>query len=94
MESILPLILSAIGGLVIGPLVSRLGGGGGTGGLLGGIVGGIGAHFGLDAASIQVLGDPAASATSLMNIVNSLLEGGVGGGIVGILAGLLMKPKG
>ena len=44
MESILPLILSAIGGLVIGPLVSRLGGGGGTGGLLGGIVGGIRQH--------------------------------------------------
>jgi len=29
-----------------------------------------------------------------MNIINTLLEGGVGGGIVGILAGLVMKPKG
>ena len=93
MESILPLILSAVGGLVIGPLISRLTGGGGTGGLLGGIVGGIAAHFGLDAASIQVLGDAAAGATSPMNILNSLLEGGVGGGLVGVLAGLLMKPK-
>lgn len=94
MESILPLILSAIGGLVIGPLVARLGGGGGTGGLIGGIVGGIGAHFGLDAAGIQVLGDAAADPASLMNIINSLLEGGAGGGIVGVLAGLVMKPKG
>ncbi len=94
MEDIIPLVLSAIGGLVIGPLVSRLTGGGGTGGLLGGIVGGIGAHFGLDAAGIQVLGDAAASSTSPMNIINTLLEGGVGGGIVGVLAGLVMKPKG
>ena len=47
MENIIPLILSAIGGLVIGPLVSRLTGGGGTGGLIGGIIGGIGAHYGL-----------------------------------------------
>ncbi|MBO6583241.1 MAG: hypothetical protein JJ954_09830 [Hyphomonas sp.] len=93
MEDIIPLILSAIGGLVIGPLVSRLTGGG-TGGLIGGIIGGIGAHYGLDAANIQVLGDAAASSTSPMNIINTLLEGGVGGGIVGILAGLVMKPKG
>ena len=82
MEDIVPLILSAIGGLVVGPLVSRLTGGGGTG-----------AHYGLDAANIQVLGDATASATSPMNIINTLLEGGVGGGIVGVLAGLLMKPK-
>ena len=93
MEDIVPLILSAIGGLVVGPLVSRLTGGGGTGGLIGGIVGGIGAHYGLDAANIQVLGDVTASATSPMNIINTLLEGGVGGGIVGVLAGLLTKPK-
>lgn len=93
MESILPVILSAIGGLIIGPVLSRLTGGGGTGGLLGGVVGGIAAHYGLDAANIQVLGDAAASATAPMNIVNTLLEGGVGGGIVGILGGVLMKSK-
>ena len=93
MESILPVILSAIGGLIIGPVLSRLTGGGGTGGLLGGVVGGIAAQYGLDAANIQVLGDAAASATAPMNIVNTLLEGGVGGGIVGILGGVLMKSK-
>ena len=74
MEDIVPLILSAIGGLVVGPLVSRLTGGGGTGGLIGGIVGGIGAHYGLDAANIQVLGDATASATSPMNIILSLIH--------------------
>ena len=94
MENILPLILSAVGGVVIGPILTKLTGGGATGGLLGGIIGGLAAHYGLDAANIQVLGDAAASATAPMNIVNSLLEGGVGGGVLGVIAGMVMKPKG
>ena len=94
MEQYLPLILSAVGGTVLGPIVSKLTGGSGTGGIIGGILGGIGAHYGLDAANVQVLGDAAAGATSPMNIINSLLEGGVGGGVVGVVAGLLMKSKG
>ena len=28
-----------------------------------------------------------------MNIVNNLLEGGVGGGVLGVIAGMLMKAK-
>ncbi|MEQ9435150.1 hypothetical protein [Hyphomonas sp.] len=94
MEQYLPLILSAIGGTVLGPVISKLTGGSGTGGIIGGILGGIAAHYGLDAANVQVLGDAAAGATSPMNIINSLLEGGVGGGVVGLIAGMLMKSKG
>ncbi len=94
MENLLPLILSAVGGVVLGPILTKVTGGGTTGGLLGGIIGGLAAHFGLDAAGIQVLGDAAASSTAPMNIINSLLEGGVGGGVLGIVAGMLMKSKG
>ena len=94
MEQYLPLILSAVGGTVLGPIISKLVGGSGTGGIVGGIIGGIGAHFGLDAAGVQVLGDVAAGATSPMNIINSLLEGGVGGGVLGVIAGMVMKSKG
>lgn len=94
MENLLPLILSAVGGVILGPVLTKLAGGGATGGLVGGIIGGLAAHFGLDAANIQVLGDASASATAPMNIVNSLLEGGVGGGVLGIVAGMLTKPKG
>ena len=71
MDSLLPPILSAVGG----------------------IVGGLAAHYGLGAAGINVLGDPAAGATNVMNIVNNLLEGGVGGGVLGVIAGMLMKAK-
>ena len=93
MEQYLPLILSAVGGKVLGPIISKLTGGSGTGGILGGIIGGIAAHYGLDAANVQVLGDAAAGATAPMNIVNSLLEGGVGGGLLGLIAGMLVKQK-
>ena len=74
-------------------VITRLTGGNATGGLLGGIIGGLAAHYGLDAANVNVLGDPAAGATDIMNIVNNFLEGGVGGGILGTLAGMLMKNK-
>ncbi len=40
MEQYIPLIVSALGGVILGPLVARLTGGCGTGGMLGGIVGG------------------------------------------------------
>ncbi len=93
MESFLPIILSAVGGTVLGPIITRVMGGNTTGGLVGGLIGGLAAHYGLDAAGITVLGDPAASATSLMNIVNNLLEGGVGGGVLGLVAGAMMKKK-
>ena len=93
MDSLLPPILSAVGGIVLGPIPTKMTGGGTTGGLLGGIVGGLAAHYGLGAAGINVLGDPAAGATNVMNIVNNLLEGGVGGGVLGVIAGMLMKAK-
>ena len=86
MEQYLPLILSAVGGTVLGPVVSKALGGGGTQGLIGGILGGVGAHFGADAAGIGgLLGDSA-----LMGHIQSLLEGGVGGGLLGLIAGKVL----
>lgn len=88
MEQYLPLILSAIGGGVLGPIVAKVLGGSGTGGLLGGVIGGIGAHFGADAAGVgNLLGGGA------MVHIQNLLEGGVGGGILGVIAGMVMKSK-
>ena len=54
MEQYLPLILSAIGGTVLGPVISKLTGGSGTGGIIGGILGGIAAHYGLDAGLSRI----------------------------------------
>ncbi len=83
----IPLIVSALGGTVLGPIITRLAGGNMTGGLLGGILGGVAAHFGADAAGLQpLLGD-----TALMLHIQNFLEGGVGGGILAMLAGRVMK---
>ena len=90
MEQFIPLIVSALGGTVLGPVVARLAGGNMTGGLLGGILGGVAAHFGADAAGLgPLLGDSA-----LMGHVQSSLEGGIGGGVLAAIAGLVMKNKG
>lgn len=89
MEQFIPLIVSALGGTVLGPIVSRLVGGSGTGGVLGGILGGVAAHYGADAAGLgPILGD-----TALMGHIQSFLEGGVGGGVLAAIAGLVMKKK-
>ncbi|MFN4225063.1 MAG: hypothetical protein ACK4HR_02010 [Hyphomonas sp.] len=89
MEQYIPLLISALGGTVLGPIVSRLVGGSGTGGVLGGIIGGIAAHYGANAAGLgPLLGDSA-----LMGHIQSFLEGGIGGGILAALAGFVMKKK-
>jgi hypothetical protein len=93
MEQFLPLILSAVGGTVLGPLISKFTGGNMSGGLLGGVLGGVAAHFGLEAANVQALGNAALGATDPVNMLNSVLEGGVGGGVLGTIAGMVMKKK-
>ncbi|WP_213272321.1 hypothetical protein [Hyphomonas sp.] len=89
MEAYIPLIVSALGGTILGPVLSKLLGGSAMMGVFGGILGGVGAHYGADAASTgQLLGS-----SPVMVHLQDLLEGGIGGGIVGMLGGaLLRKP--
>lgn len=91
MEQYIPLILNAVGGLVIGPIVSKaLGGKGGTGAIAG-IVGGLAGGYGMSAADIgfqSLLGNEA-----IMGHLSSFLNGGVGGGIIGGILGLVTKGR-
>ncbi|MCR9196291.1 MAG: hypothetical protein NXH88_16245 [Hyphomonas sp.] len=91
MEQYIPLILNAVGGLVIGPIVSKvLGGKGGTGAIAG-IVGGLAGGYGMNAADIgfqSLLGNEA-----IMGHLSSFLNGGVGGGIIGGILGLVTKGR-
>lgn len=89
MEQYIPLIVSALGGTVLGPIVSKLLGGSGTMGVVGGILGGIGAHYGADAAGVGLL----FGSSPIMIHLQNFLEGGVGGGILGLLAGVLLKKR-
>lgn len=89
MEAYIPLIVSVLGGMILGPILSKLLGGSGTMGVAGGILGGIGAHYGADAASVgQVLGS-----APIMVHIQDFLEGGIGGGILGLLAGAVLKKR-
>ena len=91
MEPYIPLILNAVGGLVIGPIVSKaLGGKGGTGAIAG-IIGGLAGGYGMNAADIgfqSLLGNEA-----LMGHLSSFLNGGVGGGVIGGILGLVTKGR-
>ncbi len=93
MQDLLPLLLNGVGGAVLGPILMKLAGGkGGLGtimGLIGGVVGGVGVGqatgiAGFDLASLMGGGD-------MMRMVANLIEGGVGGGILGVLAGKIAK---
>ena len=89
MESILPLILNAGGGAVIGPILSKMLGGSGSKGLLGGIVGGLAGGYGLGEFAgggfAQLL-----NGSDIMAYLASFLNGGVGGGILGGILGKVM----
>jgi hypothetical protein len=89
-NTILPLLLSGGGGAILGPIVAKLLGGKGfglIGNLIAGIVGGIGASKGADLAGIgNLLGSE-----GVMGHLNTVLEGGVGGGVLGGLLGLIKK---
>ncbi|KCZ83924.1 hypothetical protein HHI_17508 [Hyphomonas hirschiana VP5] len=89
MEAYIPLIVSALGGTILGPVLSKLMGGSGAMGIIGGILGGIGAHYGADAAGAgQMLGS-----TPMMIHIQNFLEGGIGGGILGLIAGAVSKQR-
>ncbi len=90
MDQFIPLVLSALGGTMIGAMLARLFGGGGTGGVLGGLLGGVAAHYG---AAQLALGDALLGSTPWMVHLQNFLEGGIGGGLLGLAFGLVVKPK-
>lgn len=88
MEAILPYLMNGVGGAVIGPVISKLLGGKGATGLLAGIVGGLAGGAGMDQLGAQIL-----SGDGMMAHLNNLLQGGIGGGVIGGILGLVTKGK-
>lgn len=84
------LLLNGVGGAVIGPLVSQY-----LGGkhqtlimrVVAGVLGGVGAGAGADAAGLGAL----LGSDQTMQMIQSVLEGGVGGGVLASLSGFLKK---
>lgn len=88
MEQFLPYILSAVGGTVLGPILSKVLGGKGAMGIVGGLLGGLAGGYGMDAAGVQMLGG-----SGMMDAINNLLQGGIGGGVLGGILGLITKSR-
>ena len=93
LQQFLPYILNGVGGAVLAPILAGLLGGkglGGIGNIVAGIVGGVGVGAGAQAAGLgNLLGG---DTNTMMAYVQDLLEGGIGGGILGVIFGF-MKPK-
>jgi hypothetical protein len=86
------LLLNGAGGAIIGPLIAQFLGGKHQSLLtriLAGIVGGLGAGAGAQQAGLSLpdlLNNPETT-----RMIQSVLEGGVGGGVLASLAGMLRK---
>lgn len=87
---LMQLLLSGAGGAIIGPLVSQFLGGKNQSMLMrviAGVIGGAGAGAGADAAGLgAILGDD-----QTMRMIQSVLEGGLGGGVLATLAGAMKR---
>lgn len=94
LEQFLPYVLQGVGGALLGPLLSAITGGKGFGTIgnaILGILGGIGVGQGLDAIGMEhVIGDMLGGG-GLMRNLGEVIKGGVGGGLLGILAGMIRR---
>ena len=77
------ILLACAAGIAAGLGVARATGGNRTGGLLGGEIGALAAHFAMNPAG----------ADYLPGILADLAEGAIGGAVLGLAAGLLMRKK-
>lgn len=86
------LLLNGAGGAILGPLVSQFLGGKHQSlimRVIAGIVGGVGVGAGADAAGMgAILGSD-----QMMQMVQSILEGGLGGGALATLSGMIKKKS-
>ena len=90
LQQVLPYILNGAGGAVLAPIISSLLGGKGFGNIaniIAGIVGGVGVGAGAQAAGLgNLLGG---QENAIMGYIQNLLEGGVGGGVLGAIMSLV-----
>lgn len=98
LDSILPYLVQALGGAIGGNILGALtrGGGGVVGRTVIGAIGGVGLAYA--AGSFPALGNVAAMWGGLIEGENgvhlsNLITGGVGGGVLGLIGGLLIRSR-
>jgi len=91
---LMQLLLSGAGGAVIGPIISQFLGGKDSSMMMRvitGIVGGVGAGAGADASGVSEMLNGVLGNSEIMGMAKSVLEGGVGGGVLSTIAGMIKK---
>ena len=98
MATILPYVVQAVGGAVGGNILGALtrGGGGVVGRTVIGAIGGLGAAYA--ATSVPAVGNIASMWSGLIEGENgahlsNLITGAGGGGVLGLVSGLLIRPR-
>lgn len=99
MTTLLPLLVQAAGGIIGGNVLGAItrGGGGVLGRTILGAVGGLGAAYA--AGNVEAVGGIASMWSGLIEGENgvhlaNLITGASGGGVLGLLGGLLIRPRG
>lgn len=97
MSELMPFIVQAVGGVIGGNILGALtrGGGGVIGRTILGAIGGVGAGYG---APLVVPADIMETLSTLIDGENgvhlgNLIVGAAGGGVVGLVTGLLIRPS-
>lgn len=98
LATILPYLVQALGGAVGGNILGALtrGGGGVVGRTVIGALGGVGLAFA--AGNVEALGNVTSMWSNLIDGENgahlaNLITGAAGGGVLGLIAGLLIRPR-
>ena len=99
MAMILPYVVQALGGAIGGNILGAItrGGGGLVGRTIIGAIGGVGAAYA--AGSFPAVGEVTSLWSNLIEGDNAahlsnLITGAIGGGILGLIGGLLIRPRG
>lgn len=99
LATILPYLVQALGGAIGGNILGAVtrGGGGVVGRTVIGALGGVGLAFA--AEQVEALGNVTAMWSGLIEGENgvhlaNLITGAAGGGVLGLIAGLLIRPRG
>lgn len=99
METILPYLVQALGGAIGGNILGAVtrGGGGVVGRTIIGAIGGVGLAFA--SGSVEAVGNLTSAWSNLIDGENgvhlaNLITGAAGGGVLGLIGGLLIRPRG
>ena len=85
------LVTNGVAGAILGPILSKLLRGGLTTGTLGGLLGGLAGGFGADQAGLNEVLASGDDASMLMTYLQNIVEGAIGGGILGGGGGVVAK---